>query len=100
MLKHIVMWRFLEQVEGRSKQENMDRIRQSLLDLRPVIPELLDMTVGRDIGVGRDTYDMVLVATFADAEALERYQHHPAHQAVSAEVAKIRAARACIDYLC
>ncbi len=38
------------------------------------------MEIGQDIGVGRDTFDMVLVTTFDDAEALERYQHHPAHR--------------------
>ena len=98
MIKHIVLWTFLDQAEGRSKQENMDWVKASLLDLRPIIPELLSMEVGQDIGVGRDTCDMALITTFADVAALDTYQHHPAHKAISAYVAKVRASRACVDF--
>lgn len=98
MIKHIVLWTFREQAEGHSKQENIDFVKASLLALRPVIPELLSMEIGQDIGVGRDTCDMALVTTFADAAALEIYQNHPAHKAVSAYVAKVRVSRACVDF--
>jgi hypothetical protein len=99
MLKHIVMWQFASQAEGKSKQENMDQIRCALLQLPSAIPEILSMEIGQDIGVGREPYDMVLITTFADAAALERYQHHPDHLAVSATVSKVRTARATVDFL-
>ena len=99
MLKHIVMWRFQGQAEGKSKQEHMAWIKEHLLALQPVIPELLSMEIGQDIGVGRDTYDMALVTTFENAETLAFYQNHPAHKAVSAYVGKVRIARASVDYL-
>ena len=98
MIKHIVMWTFSDQAEGKSRQENMELVSQSLLDLKPVIPEILSMEIGQDIGVGRDPYDMVLITTFADEEALERYQQHPSHKAVSAYVGKIRTARGVVDF--
>ncbi|NCA98544.1 MAG: Dabb family protein [Clostridia bacterium] len=98
MIKHIVMWKFQEEAEGKTRQENLDFVAEALMTLRPIIPEIESMEIGQDIGVGRDTYDMVLVTTFDDAEALERYQHHPAHKAVSAYVAKVRTDRACVDF--
>lgn len=98
MLKHIVMWKFHDQAEGKSKQENMEWVRQALRELQPRVPELLSMEIGQDIGVGRDTYDMCLITTFEDADALDRYQHHPDHKLISAYVSKVRSARTCVDF--
>jgi hypothetical protein len=98
MIRHIVMWSFLDQAEGAGKQANMNKIRASLLALRPLIPEIQAMEIGMDIGIGRDTWDMVLVMSFADEAALNAYQAHPAHKAVSAFVAKVRQNRACVDF--
>jgi len=99
MLKHIVMWEFLDQAEGKSKQENMAWVRQALLDLQPRVPELISIEIGQDIGVGRDAYDMCLITTFEDAQALDRYQHHPEHKVISAYVSKVRSGRACVDFI-
>jgi len=98
MIRHIVMWSFLDQAEGADKKTNMAKIRAALLALRPIIPEILEMEIGEDIGIGRDTWDMVLITSFASAEDLEHYQHHPDHKAVSAFVAKVRKNRACVDF--
>lgn len=98
MIKHIVMWKFKPEAEGQTKQQNMDQLAESLLALRPIIPELQSMEIGQDIGIGRDSYDMVLITTFADEAALERYQHHPEHKLVSALCAKIRDERASVDF--
>lgn len=98
MLRHVVMWTFKDQAEESGKKASMARIRDSLLALRPVSPEILQMEIGEDIGIGRDLWDMVLVMTFADAAALDRYQHHPEHKKVSAFVATVRDRRACVDF--
>jgi hypothetical protein len=98
MIKHIVLWKFKDEAEGQTKDQNMDQLAESLLALRAVIPELESMEIGADIGVGRDTFDMVLVTTFADEQALARYQEHPAHKAVSEFCGKVRSDRASIDY--
>ena len=98
MIKHVVMWKFLEQAEEKSKAENMAWIRQALLELAPRIPDLLSIEIGEDIGVGRDPYDMCLITTFTDTNALDRYQHHPEHKVISAYVSKVRSGRACVDF--
>ncbi len=98
MIRHIVMWSFKDEAEGAGKKTNMAWIRKNLLALKPVIPEILSMEIGEDIGIGRDPWDMVLVMSFADAASLNRYQNHPSHKAVSAFVAKVRTNRACVDF--
>ena len=90
MIKHIVMWKFLEQAQGKSRQENLDHVAGLLQALQAQVPELISLEIGQDIGVGRDTYDMVLITTFDDAEALQRYQDHPEHKEISHYVAKVR----------
>ncbi len=98
MIKHVVMWKFNEQAEGKSREENMSLIKERLTALKPNIPQLLSMEIGKDMGVGRDTYDMVLITTFKDIDALELYQQHPEHKKVSEYVAKVRKARSCVDF--
>jgi len=98
MIKHVVMWKFKAEAEGQTKAQNMDQLAEALLALRPIIPELESMEIGQDLGIGREPFDMVLITTFADADALDRYQHHPAHKAVSAFCARIRDERATVDF--
>lgn len=98
MLRHVVMWSFKDEAEGAPKKANLAWVRESLLALRQIVPEILDMSIGEDIGIGRDPWDMVLIMDFADAEALDRYQHHPEHKKISAFVGKVRDRRACVDF--
>ncbi|MDD2534823.1 MAG: Dabb family protein [Eubacteriales bacterium] len=98
MIKHIVMWRFPAEADGKSKAENMAQLTESLFALRAIIPEIESMEIGTDIGIGRDPFDMVLVTTFENEEALERYQEHPEHKLVSAFCGRIRESRASIDF--
>lgn len=98
MIKHIVMWKFMDHAEGRSKQDNLDYVRDRLMTLPAIIPELKSIEIGQDIGIGRDPFDMALVTTFEDAAALERYQQHPEHKKISAYVSKVRTDRACVDF--
>jgi hypothetical protein len=98
MLRHVVMWSFLDSAEGRSKKENLEITRRLLLELTSKIPEVLSVEIGEDIGVGRDPWDMVLIMSFDDADALDRYQNHPEHKQVSAFVGRVRSRRACVDF--
>lgn len=98
MLTHIVMWKFLAEADGRTKAENMALVREKLEALRPLVPEIKSMELHTDIGADREPFDMVLLTKFDHAEALQTYQHHPAHKLVSAFVSGVRSARAVVDY--
>ncbi len=98
MITHIVMWKFLEEAGGRTRAENMARVRVLLESLPPVIPQILSLELREDIGVDRDPFDMVLITRFANLADLQIYQNHPEHQAVSRFVTQVRSQRAVVDY--
>lgn len=64
MLKHIVMWRLMENACGHTREENMDIIQKGLTALVGVVPNLLSLEMGRDVIHSDMSYDMVLICTF------------------------------------
>lgn len=98
MLRHIVMWKFLPEAQGHTKEENMDIIAQRLKALIPIIPEIKAFEIGKDALHSSMSYDMALIMKFESFEALEAYKNHPEHKKVSAYVKSVREARTCVDY--
>ena len=99
MVRHIVMWRFKDEAEGKSKKENMEHIKARLLALKDTIPEIKSMEIGFNVNKSDAAFDMALVSVFDDIPALERYEVHPDHIAVSQYVKKVRTDRAVTDYI-
>lgn len=97
MLKHIVLWKFKEYAEGRSKAENLAIARERLLALKPLIPEIRVMDAGIDLLHTVMSYDLALIVTVDDSDALARYLDHPGHQAVSKLIGKLREQRVVAD---
>lgn len=101
MIRHIVMFRFLDFAEGRTKQENLLEAQKRMLALQDEIPEILSMEVSFGTpGSAPGNYDYILVSDFRNLEELERYQKHPSHVAFGQFVRQLREpdGRACIDY--
>lgn len=98
MLKHIVMWRFLDNAEGHTKEENLDMAKDLLLALPAMIPQVKSMEVGKDILRSEASYDMALVIEFDGTEELKQYTVHPEHQKVSAFITKVRESRVSCDF--
>jgi hypothetical protein len=63
--------------------------RDSLANLKGVVPSIIDYTVGFDIERNPNNWDMVLVGDFADVAALEEYFAHPVMNAASDLVASV-----------
>ena len=97
MIQHVVMWKFAEEAEGKTKAENMRWVEEHLKALIPIIPEIKKLEIGADIGGTDMSYDMVLIMEFDSMEALHTYKVHPEHQKISQYVKKIRIARATVD---
>ena len=97
MIQHVVMWKFAENAEGRTRAENMAWVKEHLTALIPIIPEIRKMEIGADIGGTDMSYDMVLIMEFESMEALHTYKVHPEHQKISQYVKKVRTARATVD---
>ncbi len=97
--KHVVMWRFKAEAEGNTKEENMQKVIDGLYALRGVVPELMDVELHRDILHGGGSYDVILICTFADLDAMLSYQIHPAHMKMRDFIHKVITERVTIDYV-
>jgi len=93
------MWKFADTAMGRTKEENMEIVRDSLQKLPPVIAEIKSLEIGKDVLRSEMSYDMVLLMGFESLEDLERYQNHPEHKKVSEYVKKVRCGRATVDFV-
>jgi len=100
MVKHIVFWRFPEESDGHTREENLDRVERSLHDMVGRIPQILSLEVGRDFNRSAAAYDLALVTTFASREDLEAYQAHPEHIPSKQLVAAVGPEAAVVDYYC
>ena len=123
--KHIVMWKFKEQHNGKSALENARWMKEQLEALVGVVPELLSAEVGispaleqaaavpSDAAAAAEApsnaaavpapaasgeYDACLVSTFASPEALAAYKVHPKHKAISAYCKEARVKRLAFDW--
>lgn len=98
MVKHIVFWRFQEEAQGASKQENMDLVKAQLEALPAQISEIIDLEVGVNFS-GRDiACDMALYSTFESEEALQAYAVHPEHVKVAQFIGSVISEGRVVDY--
>ena len=96
MIKHIVFFKF----KPEAAEADIIDLGQSLKALPELISEVLSFSCGRDVIRSERSYDMALVANFADLEALNRYQVHPEHQVVIAKVKRLADSVVAVDYEC
>lgn len=122
--KHIVMWKFKEQHNGKSALENARWMKEQLEALVGVVPELLSAEVGISPALEQagavpsnaaaaaeapapvaapapaasGEYDACLVSTFTSPEALAAYKVHPKHKAISAYCKEARLKRLAFDW--
>ncbi len=98
MLKHIVMWQFKDEAEGKSKTENCLHVKKLLEALPAVIPFIGKLEAGINEYPSSMAADMVLVTEFATKEDLDLYAVHPEHVKVSEYIGKVRSSRSVVDY--
>ena len=97
MIEHVVMWKFADTAEGKTREENMAIVRARLMALPAVIPQIKFMQIGRDVSRTEMSYDMMLVTRFESLEDLHTYKVHPAHVEVASYVTKVKVARVVLD---
>ncbi len=98
MIKHIVMWKFQDEADGRTKGENMQIFKDGLEALVSIIPEINSLEVGINEVESDASYDIILVSTFASMDDLKTYATHPEHVKVGEFCAKVRISRVVVDY--
>lgn len=85
MIEHIVLIKFLPKATTKQKEE---LIRRSL-DLKNVIPGILDLQQGFNFSERSQGYEVGLTVRFKDRASLNNYGPHPAHQEVVAYLNEI-----------
>jgi hypothetical protein len=95
MLRHVVFFKFRQGVG----EEKIADLETSLAELPPVIPEILSYEFGRDTVRSERSYDLALISTFKDLDALKRYQKHPDHQIVLSKVNDLCESVLAVDFL-
>jgi phenylalanyl-tRNA synthetase alpha subunit len=98
MIKHIVMFKLKEEAHGQPKARNALHIKRELESLKQAIPEIRSIEVGINQNHVPGEWDLVLVSSFDDMEALLRYQKHPAHVKAGEFITEARSDRAFVDY--
>ena len=91
MIRHVVMWKLKNPADALRFKALLDSCR-----------DLAAGTIEFEVGIRADGFeanaDVVLISTFTDAAALDAYQKHPHHQAVSAQLGPLRELRSVLDY--
>jgi len=97
MVKHIVLWNFVDTMTEEQKQEAVAKMKQLLEPIKELVPGAVDIQV---IGnqVTSSNRDVALISTFETMEALATYQTHPAHVEAGKYVRSVTCDRACMDY--
>jgi hypothetical protein len=98
MLRHIVMWQFKDEAEGKTKMENCLYIKALLEALPSRIPYIRRLEVGVNECSSSMSSDMVLLTEFDSQEDLDLYAVNPEHVKVSEYVSKVRSGRTVVDY--
>lgn len=97
MVRHVVMWKFKTEAEGKSKLENMEAVREQLYALLPIIPEIKRMEIGFDVKGTDASMDLMLLTEFDTLETLKIYAEHPEHVKVASYVRKVVESRVVLD---
>ena len=97
MVRHVVMWTFLEHVPQEEWQKNGQELKEAIEALKDIIPGVQHLKV-EIVPIGTSTHHILLDSTFESLEALNQYQVHPAHVSVAQRLRQVAGNRACFDY--
>ncbi len=100
MVKHIVMWKFKEEAEGLTKEENLLKVKTMLEALPEKIDFIRHIEVNMNVNFNGSNFDAVLISEFDSIEDVNRYRVHPDHKKISSYVSLVREDRASVDYVC
>ena len=98
MVKHVILWKLKEELNGAEKETVKAGIKSGLEGLKGQIPGLLDIKVNTN-PLASSNCDVMLDSAFVDEASLKGYAVHPAHvEVANTKVRPFTASRTCIDY--
>ncbi len=97
MVRHIVLFQFIESLTPQAKDEVYNRFKRGIEALPEQIPFIRHIYVGRNVNPA-ETWDICLNGDFDTLEDVVAYGQHPLHLAVSGELKPYLKGRSCVDY--
>lgn len=98
MIRHIIMLKLHEFADGCDKQTNAVRVKKVMEAMRGKIEGLHALEVGINQLPDPQAFDVVLITTIKDWDALEAYRVHPLHLEVVELLKKVRSDRVVVDF--
>ena len=97
MVRHIVLWNFVEGLSDAEKAEAGEKMKALLEPIQELIPGAVEIQVVPN-QLASSNRDIALISTFETVEALSAYQNHPAHVEAGKYVRNVTCDRICMDY--
>ena len=97
MVKHIVLWNFVESLSETEKAEAGAKMKTLLEPIRELVPGAVEIQVLQN-QLSSSNREIALISTFETLDALAAYQSHPAHVEAGKYVRSVTCNRACMDY--
>ena len=94
MITHIVLFKF----KPETTEAQIQQLADGLGGLPQLIEEIREFRFGTDVVRSERSYDLGLVSSFEDLDALQRYNVHPEHQKVVAQVKAIASNVVAVDF--
>lgn len=100
MVKHVILWKLKEELQGEEKAKVVAGIKEHLEALDGKIPGMISIHVQATEFLASSNADVMLDSSFENEEALKGYAVHPAHVAVAdTYVRPFTQTRLCLDYV-
>ena len=98
MIKHIVLWKLKDPLEGKAKRETAGKLKAALEGLVGKVPSIHSLEVGINFNPADTASDVSLYSEFKTGADLDAYQKHPEHLKVAEFVKQATAERRVSDY--
>ncbi len=97
VIKHIVFWKVTPPGDRRAHEEVYREFKQKTENLKRIIPEIVEATVGFNYVEG-DVFNICIDSLFKSKADLETYINHPEHLKVRAYLNSVTHAKEIFDY--
>ncbi len=98
MVKHVIMFKFKEEANGKTKAENLAIAAEMSRNLMGKIPSLRSSATNLNSIPGPINYDMVIELTFDDAAGMNEFHVHPLHMELVNLLGVVAESLAAVDY--
>ena len=98
MFRHTIMWKIVEDSEGRSKEDITAKMKELLEGLNGKIPGLIRIEIGVNTLDAENVFDIILIGDFESKEAYAKYSKHPEHEKIIPFFKSLKLDRTIVDY--